>query len=105
MEELYEAGGVPAVMKELAPLLHRASLTVTGKTIGENLQATPRLSAFVRSLQLRKALRRKGLAIVRGNLAPSGAVIKQRLPQQLLQHRGRAVVFALLLEDLAAARR
>lgn len=104
MEELYEAGGIPAVMKELAPLLHRDCLTVTGRTIGENLQSIPPAERFREVIaSLEKPFKAEGgLAILRGNLAPSGAVIKQSAAsQQLLQHRGRAVVFTSL-EDLAA---
>ena len=90
-------------MKELAPLLHSGCLTVTGKTIGENLQATPPAERFREVIaSLEKPFAEGGLAIVGGNLAPNGAVIKQSAAsQQLLQHRGRAVVFASL-EDLAA---
>jgi dihydroxy-acid dehydratase len=104
MEELYEAGGVPAVMKELLPLLHGACMTVTGRTIGENLQAVPRPERFRDVIAaLEKPFQPEGgLAVVRGNLAPAGAVIKQSAASaHLLQHRGRAVVFSSLA-DLAA---
>lgn len=104
MEELYEAGGVPAVMKELAPLLNRDCLTVTGKTVGENLHSIQPAERFREVIAtLEKPFKAEGgLAIVCGNLAPSGAVIKQSAASQhLLQHRGRAVVFSSL-EDLAA---
>src|SRR5919201_1316088 len=104
MEDLYEAGGIPAVMKELAPLLHRQCLTVTGKTVGENLQAVSP-PARVRDVivSLGKPFPPEGgLAILDGNLAPAGAVIKPSAASaQLLQHRGRAVVFSSLV-DLAA---
>jgi dihydroxy-acid dehydratase len=104
MEDLHEAGGVPAVMKELEPLLNRDCLTVTGKTIGENLrpiQSPERFREIIGTLE--KPFKHEGgLVMVRGNLAPSGAVIKQSAASQhLLQHRGRAVVFSSL-EDLAA---
>jgi dihydroxy-acid dehydratase len=104
MEELYEAGGVPAVMKELVPLLHGDCLTVTGKTLGENLhtvQPAERFREVIASLE--KPFKPEGgLAIVHGNLAPGGAVIKQSAASSSLsQHRGRAVVFSGL-EDLAA---
>jgi dihydroxyacid dehydratase/phosphogluconate dehydratase len=104
MEELYEAGGVPAVMKELEPLLHRDCLTVTGRTMAENLhsvQPAERFREVIASLE--KPFKAEGgLAIVHGNVAPGGAVIKQSAASQhLLQHRGRAVVFSSL-EDLAA---
>jgi dihydroxy-acid dehydratase len=104
MEDLYEAGGVPAVMKELEPLLNRDCLTVTGQTIGENLrpvQPPERFREIIGTLE--KPFKPEGgLVVVRGNLAPGGAVIKQSAASShLLQHRGRAVVFSSL-EDMAA---
>jgi dihydroxy-acid dehydratase len=104
MEELYEAGGVPAVMKELLPLLHGGCMTATGKTMADNLQAVPRPERFREVIAaLEKPFQPEGgLAVVRGNLAPTGAVIKQSAASaHLLQHRGRAVVFSSLA-DLAA---
>ncbi len=94
MEELFEAGGIPAVMKELEPLLHREALTVTGRTVGENLAGATVLD--------RKVIRplddplhpEGGIVILRGNLCPNGAVLKQTAASpNLLRHRGRAVVF------------
>jgi dihydroxy-acid dehydratase len=104
MEELYEAGGVPAVMKELLPLLHGECLTVTGQTVRDNLQAAPRPERFREVIAPldRPFQPEGGLAVVRGNLAPAGAVIKQSAASaHLLRHRGRAVVFSSLA-DLAA---
>jgi dihydroxy-acid dehydratase len=104
MEDLYEAGGVPAVMKELEPLLNRDCLTLTGKTMGENLGSVRPPERFREIIgTLEKPFHPEGgLVTVRGNLAPSGAVIKQSAASpQLLQHRGRALVFSSL-EDLAA---
>ncbi|MBI3329739.1 MAG: dihydroxy-acid dehydratase [Nitrospinae bacterium] len=104
MEELYEAGGIPAVMKELEPLLHRECLTVTGKTLGEHLRSIARPDRFREVIApLDKPFQTEGgLAILQGNLAPAGAVIKQSAAGgSLLQHRGRAVVFTSLA-DLAA---
>jgi dihydroxy-acid dehydratase len=104
MEDLYEAGGVPAVMKELEPLLHGACLTVTGKTLSENLR---HVSCPVRFREVIATLEKPfqpegGLAVLHGNLAPAGAVIKQSAASpHLFHHRGRALVFASL-EDLAA---
>jgi dihydroxy-acid dehydratase len=104
MEDLYEAGGVPAVMKELEPLLHRDCLTLTGKTVGQNLgpiQPPERFREVIATLE-KPFNPEGGLVTVLGNLAPSGAVIKQSAASpHLLQHRGRAVVFSSL-EDLAA---
>jgi dihydroxy-acid dehydratase len=104
MEDLYEAGGVPAVMKEMEALLHRDCLTVTGKTIAENLRSVPRPERFREVIaSLDKPFQPEGgLAMLRGNLAPAGAVIKQSAASpHLLHHRGRAVVFTSLA-DLAA---
>ncbi|MGH9344166.1 MAG: dihydroxy-acid dehydratase, partial [Terriglobia bacterium] len=94
MEDMYYAGGLPAVMKELLPLLHTEAFTVTGKTIGENIA-----SAEVFNRDVIKPLNRPlhpqgGTVILKGNLAPHGAVIKQTAASPLLErHKGRAVVF------------
>jgi len=104
MEELYEAGGIPAVMKELVPLLYGDCLTVTGKTLADNLRTVQPAEHFREVVaSLEKPFKSEGgLVIVRGNLAPGGAVIKQSAASPaLLRHRGRAVVFSGL-EDLAA---
>jgi dihydroxy-acid dehydratase len=94
MEDFYYAGGLPPVMKEILPLLHGAALTVSGKTISENLADVDAPDRkLVRSLD--DPLQPEGgTAILYGNLAPSGAVIKQSAASpHLLQHRGKAVVF------------
>jgi dihydroxy-acid dehydratase len=104
MEDLYEAGGVPAVMKELEPLLHQDCLTVTGQTVAENLRSVRPPERFREVIAtLEKPFKPEGgLVMVQGNLAPGGAVIKQSAASaHLLRHRGRAVVFSSL-EDLAA---
>jgi dihydroxy-acid dehydratase len=91
-------------MKELEPLLHADCLTVTGRTVADNLrgiQPAERFREVIASLE-KPFKTQGGLAIVYGNLAPSGAVIKQSAASQhLLQHQGRAVVFSSLA-DLAA---
>ncbi|MGH8056612.1 MAG: IlvD/Edd family dehydratase, partial [Candidatus Entotheonellia bacterium] len=102
MEELYEAGGIPAVMKEMEPLLHHECMTVTGKTVEANLRSVRRPERFREVIApLDSPLQPEGgLAILQGNLAPAGAVIKQSAASgPLFQHRGRAVVFSSL-EDL-----
>jgi dihydroxy-acid dehydratase len=95
MEELFDAGGIPAVMQELAPLLRHEALTVTGETVGERL-ATYRLT-WRRDViaSLAEPLGKEGGTVVlRGNLCPDGAVLKQSAAsKELLVHRGRAVVF------------
>jgi dihydroxy-acid dehydratase len=94
MEDLYYAGGIPAILKELLPLLHGDALTVTGRTMAENVaNAEVYNRDIIRPLS--EPLKQEGgLTILRGNLAPDGAVIKHAAATPaLLQHRGRAVVF------------
>ncbi|MBI2941406.1 MAG: dihydroxy-acid dehydratase [Chloroflexi bacterium] len=103
MENLFEAGGIPAVMKELEPLLDLDQLTVTGWTIGEYLAGVAKAERWREIIApLERPLHPEGgLAILRGNLAPDGAVIKQSAASpNLLRHTGRAVVFSSLA-DLA----
>lgn len=102
MEQLFEAGGVPAVLHELLPLLHATCLTVTGQTLAANVaDARVRDRDVIASLDAPLAPE-GGIAVLRGNLAPDGAVIKQSAASpKLLRHRGRAVVFANL-DDLMA---
>jgi dihydroxy-acid dehydratase len=94
MEDLFEAGGVPAVMKELAPLLHLDCRTVTGQTLGVNLElARVQRREVIRPLNEPLAAE-GGTAVLFGNLCPGGAVIKQSAAStHLLRHRGRALVF------------
>src|SRR5207248_8798946 len=70
MEELYEAGGIPAVMKELSPLLHTSALTVNGRTVGENVAAAEVLDRKVIAPLAEPLAPEGGTAILRGNLAP-----------------------------------
>ena len=94
MEDFNYAGGLPAAMKEISALLHLGALTVNGKTLGENLA---RAACFNRRVikPLSEPLRSEGgTVILKGNLAPQGAVIKQSAASpHLLRHKGRAVVF------------
>ncbi len=95
MNEVFEAGGIPAVMKELEPLLHTDCITVSGKTVRENLANAPRSldQNVIRSLD-NPLSNEGGTAILTGNLAPFGAVIKQTAASaHLLVHRGPAVCF------------
>ena len=95
MREVFEAGGVAAVMKEIEPLLHPQCLTVTGKTIGENLAGGRGSGDHEVIRPLSNPLHPEGgTAILHGNLAPFGAVIKQTAASpDLLVHRGPALVF------------
>ena len=106
MEDLFYAGGIPAVMKTLLPLLHGDAMTVTGRTLAENLEEVDLPvdevgRDVIRSLD--DPLHPEGgTAVLWGNLAPDGAVIKHAAATpELLQHRGRAVVFRDM-EDLRA---
>lgn len=91
----HQAGGVAALMKELLPLLNRDCLTVTGNTVEENLAQVdyPYSRDVIASLE--KPLRPQGgIAVVKGNLAPDGAVIKTSAASpELLRHIGEARVF------------
>ena len=101
MEDLHRAGGVPAILRELRPLLHLDALTITGRTLGEEIDAwKPHKQDVVRPLS-NPLYPQGGIAVLRGNLAPGGAIIKQSAADaKLMQHEGRAVVFENA-EDLA----
>jgi len=94
MEELYYAGGLPVVIKEIAHLLHKDALTVSGKTIWENCKDAVNYNDDV-IRTLKNPLRSNaGIAVLRGNLCPDGAVIKPSAASpHLLKHSGKAVVF------------
>src|SRR5215467_14037908 len=97
MEDFYYAGGLPALLRQLAKVpgaLHPERLTVTGRMFGENFADKPVYNEdVVRSPENRLAAD-GGIAVLRGNLAPDGAVIKHiAADQRLLEHTGPAVVF------------
>jgi dihydroxy-acid dehydratase len=102
MEDFHHAGGLAAVLRELRPLLHLDALTVTGRTLGEEIAAAgPGFKQDVIRPRDRPVFAEGGIAFLRGNLAPKGAIIKQAAASaQLLEHEGRAVVFEDA-EDLA----
>src|SRR5688572_21824201 len=102
MEHLYEAGGLATILRELLPLLRGGAMTITGKTLFENLDAArpPEAQDVVRTMD-DPIFKGGGIAVLRGNLAPDGAIIKQAAAtEKLMTHTGRAVVFESL-EDLA----
>ncbi len=102
MEDLQKAGGLTTVLRELRPLLHLDCLTVTGRTLGEELDAAapPWDQDVVRTLD-DPLFPQGGIAVLRGNLAPDGAIVKQSAAsERLMDHTGRAVVFENQ-EDLA----
>ncbi len=94
MEDLFNAGGVPAVMNRVADLIHGSCLTATGKTMGENIAGAVTGNETVIRPRESALSPEGGIAILYGNLAPDGAVIKQTAASpDLLTHRGRALVF------------
>jgi dihydroxy-acid dehydratase len=94
MEELDRAGGIPAVMREIGPMLHGQAKTVNGKTIAENIRDAPiRDREIIRPLS-NPVHKEGGIAILRGNLAPDGAVVKTAaVPSGMSVYSGRARVF------------
>jgi L-arabonate dehydrase len=94
MEDFYYAGGVPALMKELGPLLHTNIETITGQTVGEAVEGAEVYNRDV-ILPIDRPLQPEGgIAVLFGNIAPQGAIVKQTAASpQLLSHVGRAVVF------------
>ena len=94
MEDMFYAGGLPAVMRDLLPLLHADALTVTGKSVGENVGGAECFNREVIKPLAEPLKPEGGTVILKGNLAPHGAVIKQSAASpHLLKHKGRAVVF------------
>ena len=103
MEDFHRAGGLPTVLRELRPLLHLDALTVTGRTLGEEIDAAgPGFPQDVVRTAANPIYAQGGIAVLRGNIAPGGAIIKQSAATgKLMEHEGRAVVFENL-EDMAA---
>ncbi|HEU4617320.1 MAG TPA: IlvD/Edd family dehydratase [Gammaproteobacteria bacterium] len=96
MEDFYYAGGLPVVLRSLAEhgLLHKDALTVNGKTLWQNVASAACWNEEVIAPFERPWKRDAGIAVLRGNLAPDGAVIKPSAASpELLTHTGRAVVF------------
>ncbi len=94
MEDFYYAGGVPAVMRELLPLLHHECLTVNGRTVGENVREAPCHNREVIRTREKAIFGEGGTVVLRGNLCPDGAVLKQTAASaELCEHTGPAYVF------------
>ena len=96
MEDFYYAGGLPAVLRELGEqgLLNKDALTVNGQTIWENVSDAPCWQREVITPFDKPFKDQGGIAVLRGNLAPDGAILKPSAASpELMQHRGRAVVF------------
>jgi dihydroxy-acid dehydratase len=102
MEDFYYAGGLPAVLKEIEGVLNKDALTANGKTMGENIANAPCWNREVIKSYNDPFKANAGIAVLRGNLAPNGAVIKpSAATPKLLKHRGKAVVFETI-EDFKA---
>ncbi|HEY5823132.1 MAG TPA: IlvD/Edd family dehydratase [Cyclobacteriaceae bacterium] len=94
MEDLYYSGGLPALIKEMKSIIHNDALTVNGKTMGENCAKAEVCDRNVISTMLEPFKPESGIVVVKGNLAPNGAVIKpSAATPSLLKHSGKAVVF------------
>jgi len=94
MEDFYYAGGLPVVIKEILHLLDGDALTVTGKTLRENVEGAECFRREVIRTAAEPLHAEGGTVVLYGNLAPDGAVIKQTAASPaLLQHRGKAYVF------------
>jgi dihydroxy-acid dehydratase len=94
IEDLDRAGGIPAVMKELKEQLNLRSKTVSGKTVGRNIVQARVLDRAVIRSQAKAYSRTGGLAILFGNLAPEGAVVKKgAVAPEMMVHQGPARVF------------
>ncbi len=103
MEDFHHAGGMATLLRALEPLLHLDAMTVTGRTLGEEMADYP--PAFAQAV-VRPASNpiypQGGIAVLQGNLAPGGAIIKQSAADpKLMEHEGRAVVFENM-QDMAA---
>jgi dihydroxy-acid dehydratase len=94
MEDLYYAGGLPAVLKELETVLHRDCITVNGKTLGENISKGECHNRTVIATVAEPFNPVSGVVVLKGNLCENGAVIKPSAASpELMQHTGKAIVF------------
>lgn len=100
MQDLHAAGGLVTILRELRDVLHLDCLTITGRTLGEEIEAAP--AGFEQAIVAPRAAPvypEGGIAVLRGNLAPRGAIIKQSAARpELMRHRGRAVVFTSIAD-------
>jgi L-arabonate dehydrase len=95
VEDLFYAGGLPAVMRQLTDILHTNTLTINGNTLGQNTADAPCYDADVIATVDAPFKSESGVAVLRGNLCLNGAVLKpSAATPELMQHTGRAVVFA-----------
>jgi L-arabonate dehydrase len=94
VEDLFYAGGLPAIIKELQQFLHNDAMTINGRTLGENSLTAECYNRDVIASVAEPFKPESGVAILKGNLCPNGAVLKPSAASpELMQHTGRAVVF------------
>lgn len=94
MEDLYYAGGLPAVMRELDKFLNRECITANGKSLGENYDNAENFNREIIARVDQPFNQNSGLAVLRGNLCPNGAIMKPSAASpRLMTHTGKAVVF------------
>ena len=94
VEDLYYAGGLPALMKEILPSLHKDTLTVNGKTVAQNCEGSECYDRKVIAENDKPFNNISGIVVVKGNICEEGAVLKPSAASaHLLKHTGRAVVF------------
>ncbi|MBL7700215.1 MAG: dihydroxy-acid dehydratase [Chitinophagaceae bacterium] len=94
MEDLYYAGGLPAVMKEMIGDLHGDIITANGRTVRENVKTAKILNEQVIAKLDKPFKKNSGVVILKGNICPEGAVLKPNAAsERLMQHKGKAVVF------------
>ncbi len=94
MEDFFRAGGLQVVLKELKPFLHNNSLTVNGRSLGDNNNEAVSYDKKVIATTKRPFKKNAGIAVLKGNLCTDGAVIKpSAASSKLMTHKGRAVVF------------
>jgi len=94
MEDFYYAGGLPVVIREIGDRIHKDALTVNGRTIWDNVKSAVNYNPKVITAIDKPFKPHGGIAVLKGNLAPDGAVLKpSAATPKLMQHKGRAVVF------------
>ncbi|MBA3776918.1 MAG: dihydroxy-acid dehydratase [Betaproteobacteria bacterium] len=94
MEDFYYAGGVPVVVREIGKFLHKKTLTVNGHSLWDNCKRAVNYNEAVITPIAKPFKPLGGIAVLRGNLAPNGCVLKpSAATPKLLRHKGRAVVF------------
>ncbi len=106
MADLGNAGGLPALINELKPFIHYNALTVTGKTVGENVKEARVINVDVIRPLNNPVHKEGGVAILKGNLAPKGAVVKMAaVSPKMLKHQGPAKVYDSEREAQTAMKR